>query len=92
MPTPSKLLIPKVLLLIKQIRPRTAQVDDLRTAVAVLLQASAFEAVEGIGNALAAAHDALILVVAKGALVADAHEGLGADVGVADGATKRSSD
>ena len=35
---------------------------------------------------LPTAHDALVLVVAKGALVADADEGRGAHVAVADGA------
>ena len=35
---------------------------------------------------LAAAHDAFVLVVAEGAFVADADEGGGADVAVADGA------
>lgn len=35
---------------------------------------------------LAAAHDAFVLVVAKGALVADADESCGAHVAVADGA------
>ena len=34
---------------------------------------------------LATAHDTLVLVVAEGALVADAHERCGAHVGVADG-------
>lgn len=35
---------------------------------------------------LAATHDAFVLVVAKGALVADAHQGRGPHVAVADGA------
>lgn len=73
------------LLLVEQIRPRRAEIYNLRTPVPVLLQPGALEAVEGVGDALAAAHDALVLVVAEAALVADAHEGGRADVGVADG-------
>lgn len=45
-------MIPKVLLLIKQIRPRAAQVDDLWTPVPVLLQPRALEAIERVGDAL----------------------------------------
>lgn len=79
-------MIPKVLLLVKQIGARRAEVDDLGTAVAILLEARALEAVEGVADALAAADDALVLVVAEGALVADAHERGRAHVRVADGA------
>ena len=79
-------MIPKVLLLIKQIRPATPQINNLRTPIPILLQARALEAVKRIRDALAAAHDALVLVVAKGAFVADAGEGGGAHVRVADGA------
>lgn len=79
MPTPR-------LLLIKQIRPRTTQIDNLGTTVAVLLEARALEAVEGVADALAAADDAFVLVVAEAALVADAHHCRGAHVAVADGA------
>ena len=79
-------MIPKILLLVKQIRPTATQIDNLGAAVAVLLQASAFEAVEGVGDALAAADDAFVLVVAEGAFVADAGEGRGPHVRVADGA------
>ena len=67
----------------KQIRPTTAQINNLRTAVAVLFQARALEAVEGVADPFAAAHDALVLVVAEAALVADAHEGRGPHVRVA---------
>lgn len=77
---------PICFLLVEQVRPRRAEIDDLGAAVTVLLEAGALEAVEGVGDALAAADDALVLVVAEGALVADADEGRGADVGVADGA------
>jgi hypothetical protein len=79
-------LIPEILFLVEQIRPRTTQIYNLRASVSVLLQARALEAVEGIRDSFTAAHDAFVLVVAEGALVADAHEGCGAHVGVADGA------
>lgn len=68
------------------IRPRTAQVDNLGAPVAVLLEARALEAVEGVRDAFAAAHDALVLVVAEAALVADAHQRRRAHVGIAHGA------
>lgn len=79
-------MIPKILLLVEQIRPRAAQVDDLRTPIPILLQPRTFEAIEGIADALAATHDTLVLVVAEGALVADARQGRGPHVRVADGA------
>jgi hypothetical protein len=79
-------MIPKILLLIKQIRPATPQVDNLRTPIPILLEPRALKAVERIRDALAATHDALVLVVAEGAFVADAGERCGAHVGVADGA------
>lgn len=72
--------------MVKQISPRTPQVDNLWAPVPVLFEAGALEAVEGVRDALTAADDALVLVVAEGALVADADEGGGSDVGVADGA------
>jgi len=73
------------LFLVEQIRPRGTQIYDLWTPVPVFLKPRALEAVEGVRDALAAAHDALVLVIAEAALVADAHEGRGADVAVADG-------
>lgn len=79
-------MIPKILLLIKQIRPTAPQIDNLRTPVSVLFEARALEAVECVADALAAAHDALVLVVAERALVADAREGGRSDVRVAYGA------
>lgn len=72
--------------LTKQIRPRTPQINNLRTPIPILLQPRALKAVERVRDALAAAHDALVLVVAEGALVADAREGRGPHVAVADGA------
>jgi hypothetical protein len=80
------LVIPKILLLVEQIGPGAAQIDNLRTPIAVLFQARALETVEGVADALAAAHDALVLVVAERALVADAREGCRAHVRVAHGA------
>ena len=77
-------MISEVLLLVEQIRPRTAQIDNLRTPVPVLLQSRALEAVESVADALATAHDALVLIVAKAALVADTGDGGGTHVGVAN--------
>ena len=79
-------MIPKILLLVKQIRPTTTQIYNLRAPIAVLLQARALEAVEGVADALAAAHDAFVLVVAETAFVADADKGRGPYVAVAYGA------
>ncbi len=79
-------MIPKILLLIKQIRPTAPQINNLRAPIPILLQPRALEAVERVADALAAADDAFVLVVAEGAFVADADEGGGADVGVTDGA------
>ena len=78
-------LIPKILLLIKQIRPATPQIDNLRTPIPILLQPRTLKTVERITDALAATDDAFVLVVAEGAFIAHAHEGGGPDVGVADG-------
>ncbi len=77
---------PAPLLLIKQIRPTTAQIDNLGATIAILLEARALEAVEGVADALAAADDALVLVVAEGALVADARQRRRPHVRVAHGA------
>jgi hypothetical protein len=79
-------LIPEAFLLVEQVGPRTSQIDDLRTAVAVFLQSCTFKTVECITDALTAAHDTLVLVVSEGALIADADEGGWAHVGIADGA------
>ena len=68
------------------IGPRTPQINNLGTPVPVLLQAGTLEAVKGVRDALAAAHDALVLVVAEAALVADAHQRRGPHVRVAHGA------
>ena len=68
------------------IRPRTTQINNLGTPIPVLLQPGTLEAVESVGDALAAAHDALVLVVAEAALVADAHQRGRPHVRVAHGA------
>lgn len=81
---PTSSLIPEILLLVEQIRPRTTEIYNLGAAVPVLLQPRALEAVESVRDAFAAANDALVLVVAERALVADAHESGGAHIGVAD--------
>ena len=49
---PSPSMIPKILLLVKEIRPRTTQVDNLRTPIPILLQPRAFETVESVRDAL----------------------------------------
>ena len=79
-------MVSEILLLIEQIRPTTPQIDNLRTPIPILLEPCALEAVEGVADALAAAHDALVLVVAEAALVADARQRRGAHVRVAHGA------
>ena len=83
-PEPALSMIPEVLFLVEQICPRTAQIDNLGAPVPVLLQPCTFEAVESVRDTLATANDALVLVVAEGAFVADADEGCRSDVGVAD--------
>lgn len=79
-------MISKVLLLIKQIRPRTPQIDDLGTAIPILFQSRALKAIESITDALATTHYTLVLIVAEGTLVADSGESGRAHVGVANGA------
>ena len=79
-------VIPEILLLVKQVRPRASQVDDFRASISVFLQPRTFEAVEGVRDALPTADDTLILVVAERAFVADTGEGGWSYVRVADGA------
>jgi hypothetical protein len=79
-------LIPKILLLVKQIRPRTTQIDNLGTTIAILLQTRTLKAIEGVTDPLTTADNTFVLIVAKGAFVADAHECSWADVRVAHGA------
>jgi hypothetical protein len=68
----------------EQIRPTTAEVYDLRATISILLQSCAFEAVECVRDALAAAHDTLVLIIAKGTLIANPHERRWAHVRITD--------
>ena len=45
-------MVPKILLLVKQIRPRTPQIDNLRAPIPILLQPRTLEAVERVRDAL----------------------------------------
>jgi hypothetical protein len=85
-PSRRVLVISEILLLVEQIGSRTTQIYNLGAAVPVLFKSCTFEAVEGVGDALAAADDTLVLVVSEGAFVADAGERGRAHVRVADGA------
>lgn len=78
-------MIPKTLLLIKQIRPRTPQINNLRTPIPIFLEARTLKAIKRIRNPFTTTYHAFVLVVAEGAFVADSHEGGGTHVGVADG-------
>jgi hypothetical protein len=84
--SPRVLVISEILLLVEQIGSRTTQIYNLRTAIPVFLESCAFEAIECVGDTLAAADDTLVLVVSEGAFVADAGERSRAHVRVADGA------
>jgi hypothetical protein len=85
-PSRQVLVISEILLLVEQVGSRTTQIYNLGAAVPVLFKSCTFEAVEGVGDALAAADDTLVLVVSEGAFVADAGERGRAHVRVADGA------
>lgn len=45
-------MVSEVLLLVEEIRPRAAEIYNLRTAIAVFLEPRAFEAVESIRDPL----------------------------------------
>lgn len=77
------LLIPEIFLLVKQVRPRTTQIYNLRAPISIFFQSRTLEAVERIRDPFAAADDTFVLIVAEAAFVADADEGGGAHVGVA---------
>ena len=77
-------MIPEIFLLVKQICPRRAQIDNLRTSVAILLKSSALKAVECVADSFSATNYALVLIVAKGALIADSNKSGRPYVGVAD--------
>lgn len=70
----SILLIPKILFLVEQIRPRTTQVDNLRTTVSIFLQSRALEAIECVTDTLSTTDDTLVLVIAERALIAYSYE------------------
>jgi hypothetical protein len=77
-------VIPEILLLVKQIRPRRTEIDDFGASVAILLQSRALKAVKCVADAFAAADNALVLVVSEGALIAYANKSSRANVGVTD--------
>lgn len=76
-------MISKTLLLVEQIRPTTTQIDNLGTTVPVLFQPRTLKAIECVTDALPAAHYAFVLVIAKGAFVADFRKSRRPHVGVA---------
>ena len=79
-------MIPKILLLVKQIRPTAPQINNLRTPIPILFESCTLEAIKRIRDPLTTTDDAFVLVVSKRTFVADADECGGADVAVADGA------
>ena len=83
----SRPLLEAVLLaLVPQVSLCRAQIDNLGTAVSVLLHLCALFTVVGIRDALIAAYDASPLEAAEVALVADCDECAGSDIGIADDA------
>ena len=80
---PSFSRIPEILLLVKQICPRRTQIDDFGTPIPILLQPRTLEAVKGVAYALTTTHNAFVLIIAEGALIADTREGCGPNVRIA---------
>lgn len=80
---PSPCRRPMLFPLKEQICPRTSQIYNLRTPIPILFKPCTLEAVERVADALTAAHDALVLVVAERTLIADAYKGGWTHVGVA---------
>lgn len=78
-------LPPSALLLVEQIRPRASQIDNLRAAISILFESCTLKTVKGVGYSFSSADNTFVLVVAEGTFVADANEGCGTDVGIADG-------
>ena len=77
-------LLEAVLLpLVKQVRLRAAQIDDLRAPISVLFHLCAFSTIIGIGNPRTAANHAPPLIRPIIALVADSNEGTGSDIRIA---------
>lgn len=64
-------MIPIILLLIKQIRPRTPQINNLRTPIPILLRPRALETIKSIAYPLTTTDDTFVLVVPEAAFVAD---------------------
>ncbi|GMR39958.1 hypothetical protein PMAYCL1PPCAC_10153, partial [Pristionchus mayeri] len=81
------LLESELLALVEEVSLRTAQIDDLRAAIAILLHDGALLAVVGVRDAGAAADHASALVRPVVALVTNAHHRARAHVRVADHAT-----
>jgi len=77
-------MIPEILFLVKQVGSRGSQVYDLWASISVLLQSGTFEAVECVRDPLSSAYYTLVLVISKTTFIADAYEGCGSDVGIAN--------
>jgi len=76
----STLLEPETTPFIEQICSTGTKVDNLRTAITVLLQARALSTIIGVGNPWRTADDAPPTVRAEIALVANPHESFWTDV------------
>jgi hypothetical protein len=79
-------MIPEAFLLIKQIRPRAPQINNLRTPIPILLEPRTLKTIKRVADALAPADDTFVLVVSERTLVAYADERGRPHVRVADGA------
>lgn len=77
-------MIPKVFLLVEQIRPTTSQVDNLRAPIPIFFQSCTLEAVECITDTFATANDTFVLVIAERTFVANPNEGCRSHVGIAN--------
>ena len=71
------------LLLEKQIRPTTSQINDLRAPIPILLQPRTLKTIKRITYSLSSTNHAFILVVPERAFVADTDERCWTHVGVA---------
>ena len=77
-------MIPKILFLIKQIRPTAPQINNLRAPISIFLQPRTLKAIKCVRDALTTTDDTFVLIITEGTFVADADERGGADVAVAD--------
>ena len=77
-------MIPKVFLLVEQIRPTTSQVDNLWTTISILFQSCTLEAVERVTDTFTTANDAFVLVIAERTFITDPNEGSRSHVGIAN--------